>query len=48
MEGPGEDTGDPWEMEVIRGDSGGKRRDTGRHRKIKERLGAIRGKYREI
>jgi hypothetical protein len=37
MKGPSEDTGGPWEMEVIRGDSGEKRRDTG----------IRRGRYRE-
>jgi hypothetical protein len=47
MEGSSEDTGDRWELEVIRGDSGGKQRDTWRHRKIKERLGAIHGRSGE-
>jgi hypothetical protein len=51
MDGPSEDTGNPWELEVIRGDSGGKRRDTRRQKNQGEIKGdprEIQGKYREI
>jgi hypothetical protein len=50
MKGPSEDTGGPWEMEVIRGDSGeiqGSGRGIGRHRKIQERYREKTGRFEE-
>jgi hypothetical protein len=50
MKGPSEDTGGPWEMEVIRGDSGGKQGSGDRYRETQKNPGEIRaihGRSRE-
>jgi hypothetical protein len=47
MDGPSEDTGDPWELEVIRGDSGGKQERYIGDKKNQGEIRAIHGRSRE-